>query len=354
MTLLFCTAPPNVYAFLTVEAYPAAFAPFLPFLPDVPNYTACTNDNERATVKVTHPTNKKTRADIVTMKTTLANVFLKALSLQVRASFLQWRLPEPNIIFADMFMWFVDHYGKTTVEDCEANRQCMAANWHLPDGFYTLVHRLFTGAAFVGCTNFTMADCNIVDIGLRIIKWCSMYANEYKAWIACKAVRPRIDKTFDSFKTFWAAKITLVNQTAIPASQYGYRMAATNNNHFVLSYGETISNFGDAYAATQESVKLQGMTIALMQNQLNNVTLLHGITATINPNQPRGAASAWRFQQSVWIVLTQWEWRRWWRQRRRGLSIAGITTAGSNEPMCGSHPHAIQVLQKLELLPHSW
>jgi hypothetical protein len=73
---------------------------------------------------------------------------------------------------------------------------------------------------------------------------------------------------FDTFKTFWAAKITLVNQTAIPAGLHGYGMAAVNGDNSVVSYGESIANFGAAYAATQESVKAQGTTIASMQGQL--------------------------------------------------------------------------------------
>jgi hypothetical protein len=216
-----------------------------------------------------HAINKKTRVDMVTMNTALANIFLKALSLQVCASFLQRRLRKLIIIFVNMFLWFVNHYGKTTAEDCKANRQHMAANWHPINGFNTLVLCLFTGAAFAGYTNFTMADRDIVNIGLHVIKQCGMYAKEYKVWIACKAICPRIVKTFDSFKTFWAGKITLVNQTTVPASQYGYGMATTNNNDSVISYEETISNFGAMYAATQESVKLQGTTIAAMQSQLN-------------------------------------------------------------------------------------
>ncbi len=96
-----------------------------------------------------------------------------------------------------------------------------------------------------------MANRDIVNIGLHVIKWCGMNAEEYKAWIACMAICPRIVKTFNSFKTFWVANITLVNQTAVPASQYGYRMAATNKDDFVVSYGEIILNFGAAYAATQ-------------------------------------------------------------------------------------------------------
>ncbi len=78
-----------MYAFLTAEAYPAACVPFPPIVPDVTDYTACTNNNKRATVKATHAIDKKTRADIVTMNTALANVFLKALSSQVRTSFLK-------------------------------------------------------------------------------------------------------------------------------------------------------------------------------------------------------------------------------------------------------------------------
>jgi hypothetical protein len=113
-----------------------------------------------------------------------------------------------------------------------------------------------------------MANCDIVGIGLRIIKQCGLYAKEYKAWISREAVPPRIVKTFDTFKLFWAAKIMVVNQTAIPASMHGYRMAAVNNNDSVILYGKLIANFGAVYAATQESVKTQGLTIALMQAQL--------------------------------------------------------------------------------------
>ncbi len=82
-----------------------------------------------------------------------------------------------------------------------------------------------------------------------------MYAKEYKAWIAHKAKCPRIVETFDTFKTFWAAKITLVNQTAVPASMHGYGMAAINNDNSVVSYSKSIANFGAAYATTHKSVK---------------------------------------------------------------------------------------------------
>jgi hypothetical protein len=168
------------------------------------------------------------------MNAALPDVFLDALSLQVHASFQQHCLCEPNIVFVNMFEWFVGHYGKTTAKDRDANRQRMAANWHPTNRFDTLTLRLFTGVAYAGCRGYTMADCNIANIGLRIIKRCGMYAKEYKAWIPCKYECPRIVKTFDTFKTLWAVKITLVNQTAVPASMHGYGMAMVNDDNSLV------------------------------------------------------------------------------------------------------------------------
>ena len=68
-----------------------------------------------------------------------------------------------------------------------------------------------------------MNDIDVVNIGLRLIKRCGILA-----WIAREAIRLRIVKTFDTFKTFWADKIALVNQTAIPAGLHGYGMNAVS------------------------------------------------------------------------------------------------------------------------------
>jgi hypothetical protein len=202
------------------------------------------------------------------MNAALTDVFLDALSSQVRASFQQHCVRDSNIIFVNMFEWFVGHYGKTMAKDRDANRLRMAPNWHPTNKFDTLALRLFTGAAYAGCTGYMMANCNIVDIGISVIKRCGMYAKEYKVWIAREAERPRIVETFDIFKAFWAAKITLVNQTAVPASMHGYGMAAVNDNNSVMSYGKSIANFGADYAARHKSVKAHSSTIASMQGQL--------------------------------------------------------------------------------------
>ena len=110
----------------------------------------------------------------------------------------------------------------------------MATNRHPTNGFDAFILHLFTGAAYASSAGYRMNDVNIVDISLRIIKQCGMYGKEYKAWIACKTVRPRIIKMVDRFKTFWVTKITLVNQTTIPASMHGYGMAAVNNDDSII------------------------------------------------------------------------------------------------------------------------
>ena len=53
-----------------------------------------------------------------------------------------------------------------------------------------------------------------------------MYSEDYKNWIARENESPPIVETIDSFKEYWAATISLVNQTAIPAATHGYSMNA--------------------------------------------------------------------------------------------------------------------------------
>ena len=275
MNLLFCACPRSIYPFFTADPYPdQRYAPIPQVVPDVPDYTACTNENERATAKAVHAILATTRADIITMNAALVDVFLSLISSGVRASFEQIRLREPNIIFVDMIDWFVEKYGTTTPEDRDANRSRMAADWHPSEGFDALTTRLFKGGAYSNACDYPIPIRDIIDIGIRVIKRCGLYNEEYKQWIARgksnAAATPAIRETFDSFKTWWADKITLVNQTAIPAGLHGYGMMAADDES-VISYEESLANFGAAYAATQESVKSQASTIATLQTQMQSM-----------------------------------------------------------------------------------
>jgi hypothetical protein len=149
----------------------------------------------------------------------------------------------------------------------------MAANWQPTDSFEQLVTRLFLGASYASAARYRMEECNIIDIGLRVIKCCRMYAKEYKAWIGMENTgqleSPRVKQMLDSFKGFWSNTITLVNQTIVPALQHGYGMAAIDDNDgSIASYGDSLANFGAAYAATQETAKSQADSLAAIQAQL--------------------------------------------------------------------------------------
>ena len=101
-------------------------------------------------------------------------------------------------------------------------------------------------------TGYPIVDRDIVNIGIHVIKRCGLYAEEYKSWIAQATATPCIVETLNTFKKFWADKITLVNQTAIPASLHGYGMAMVNDDDTEASYGESIVNFGATCATTKE------------------------------------------------------------------------------------------------------
>jgi hypothetical protein len=58
---------------------------------------------------------------------------------------------------------------------------------------------------------------------------------------------------------------------ASPAVQHNYGMTAMDNDATGASYGESIANFGAAYAATQETMKGQATSLALIQDQLANL-----------------------------------------------------------------------------------
>ena len=111
-----------------------------------------------------------------------------------------------------MFDWFINNYGKTTTKDFKANRQRMAAEWHPTKGFEPLATRLFIGASYTSTARYPMQDCNVIDIGLRVIKCCGLYVEEYTNWISWENESPPIVETINSFTEYWLGVIARVNQ----------------------------------------------------------------------------------------------------------------------------------------------
>jgi hypothetical protein len=170
MNMLICAASPGLYSFFTTKAYPASFFPIPMEVDTITDFSACTTDNKRETLKATNARDRKTRADIVTMNAALSGVFFANLPKAIRETYEPIRMKQLNMVFLHMFDWFITKYGKTTVEDSKDNRQRMAADWHPSDGFEPLAMRLFIGASYASAACYPMDDRNVINIGLRIIK----------------------------------------------------------------------------------------------------------------------------------------------------------------------------------------
>jgi hypothetical protein len=170
MNMLFCAASPGLYSFFTTEAYPSTYFPFPNEVDAVPDFSTCTSDNECETLKATNALDHKTRADIVTINAALSDVFLANLPKAISETYEPIRMKQPNMVFLHIFDWFIMKYSKTITEDCEENRQRMAADWHPSDGFEPLATRLFIGASYASAARYPMDDCDVIDIGLRVIK----------------------------------------------------------------------------------------------------------------------------------------------------------------------------------------
>ena len=119
--MLFCAASPGLYSFFITKAYPASFFPFPVEVDAILDFSTCTTDNERETLKATNARDRNTRADIVTMNAALSDVFLANLPNAICKTYEPIRVKQPNTVFLHMFDLFIAKYGKTTMKDCKEN-----------------------------------------------------------------------------------------------------------------------------------------------------------------------------------------------------------------------------------------
>ena len=261
MNLLYTAVDETMYANFTNKAYPEQNYPFPPEVPDMPDYALCFTENDRARVKTEHALAQKTRADVINMNAALCDTFLALIPEVFRAAYDHKRLNNPNSVFVEMFDFFVTKFGASTPEDRENNRQRMAQDWHPSQGFKTLENRLFLGQAYSHVADHPIEEKDMVDIGLRVLRKCGLYPEEYKAWIS----RPDNEQTYSHFKKYWALAIERATATTTTtAGMYNYGMAATNPNTTtvddeitVSTLEQTVNNVGTAYAATQDSIRTQ-------------------------------------------------------------------------------------------------
>jgi hypothetical protein len=239
--------------------------------------------------------------DVINMNTALIDNLLRLIPTAFKLLYKQERMMNLNTVFQQCFDWFVIKYRCTLAEDCETNWVAMVANWHFSMGFEVLTLRLFCGITFASLSGHPITDKDMVDIGVRVLNHTGLFPKEYKTWILCGNDASKTNDFF-SFKTFWEISVQIAAFTAVPASQHGYGMVATNNNTSAHLLMDAMSNFGMAYAAIPPIKHRQ------------------------HCGNPRTASNAlpgsWHRPAPPTIATMPPEWMRpqpatWWKQRQR-------------------------------------
>jgi hypothetical protein len=319
MNLLYVVVDPGLYTHYSAgEAYPINEYPFPADVDEVPNFSACNNDNERAGAKITHAILLKTRNDVVNMNATLFHTLLSLIPSAFKLLYEQERMMDPNAVFRQCFNWFVSKYGRTSAEDRETNWTAMAADWHPSMGFEVLTSRLFRGVTFASLSGHPITDKDTVDIGVRVLNRTG-FGEEYKTWIL-RGDDPNNAIDFTAFKSFWENAVQIAAFTAVPASNHGYGMGLATDDDTTASLMDAVSNFGTAYAATQEALRSNTANITAIQGQFQMLCQAVG-----NSQPPPGChqlsrAPTWRTRpwtttrwQQRWSWRLRWQWlQRWW------------------------------------------
>jgi hypothetical protein len=88
-----------------------------------------------------------------------------------------------------------------------------------------------------------------------------------QTWIT-RANNPTNVMDFVAFSSFWETAINIASFTATPAVQHGCGMNAVEDDASAASLTDAFSNFGMAYAPTQESLCNNNASINAIQGQI--------------------------------------------------------------------------------------
>jgi hypothetical protein len=98
MNLLYVAVNPFLYThYSTGKAYPQDIYPFPHNVNEVPNFTACTNNNERAAANILHAILLKTRNNIINMNTALIDMLLSFILMAFKLLYKQERIMIPML-----------------------------------------------------------------------------------------------------------------------------------------------------------------------------------------------------------------------------------------------------------------
>jgi hypothetical protein len=202
------------------------------------------------------------------MNSALIDAFLDLVPIALKQSYKQIRMENPNSIFCEMFSWFIKKYSRTSAANFESNCISIDLEWLPSKGFELLVACLFQLVTFANLAKHPIPNNDIIGIGIHIIYCTDLFPEEYKAWIICNNSTPTNMMDFSALRTLWDTTVNIASFTAILALQPGYGMNAVEDDASAASLTNAVSNFGRAYAATQESLCNNNTSINAVHGQI--------------------------------------------------------------------------------------
>ena len=137
----------------------------------------------------------------------------------------------------------------------------MDFEWTIADNFPVIADRISAASRFGTYAEAPIPDQDLVDAGCRTLLRSEQFTNKFTEWIA----RPQNMKTWAHFKDFWPEKVSLKQQTANAARNFGFGGAAVDEE---IQQG--INDFASAHAqtiATINGLQQQNAQLAQMLQQ---------------------------------------------------------------------------------------
>ena len=199
------------------------------------------------------------------MDSALKRRFLEMVPREYKEDDAANRIRAPNASFLQLFERYVVNYGRSDESDREANLQRMKGPWDIQDGIMALINRTELGvryAALCGVAH-VINDQTARDIALLVIRRIPLLNDDYAAWTT------EVNPTWPTFKSWWKRRFLLPKFT--DAGRLGYGMAGTEtpagDNTADAAFEDSINNFAQAHAASQQAMANHSTLIAQLQQQ---------------------------------------------------------------------------------------
>ena len=120
--------------------------------------------------------------DTKNMNRALTNRFLSHLSAPILQAFQSFYTQNPNMVFGQVFQWFLERYGVSNETERHENCTCMEADWSFDEGVEILINQINMSLRYATYTQNAMGDRETADCAMRIVSRTIIFREAYATW----------------------------------------------------------------------------------------------------------------------------------------------------------------------------